>query len=131
MNINQTNLKTVGSKSIQLNQLSTLAEHDRVNVKVTIAQINDPQTTTIGKIKHEVTIANLSGTTTLTIWGDLVNTLKLGQSYEMSRLEVRSYMGKDTRNLPPLGATIDTIADIVGVVEMESKIDENINGTTM
>ena len=82
-------LKTVGSKEIKLSQLPEQEEYDKVTVAAQVFKVNKPQTFGAGKIKQNITLADATGTATLTLWeGDM---LLQNKSYQTNRLVVRSY----------------------------------------
>lgn len=72
---------TIGTQSIVLDKLQTMKEYDKVNVQVKVIDINSPQLVGAGKTKQEVTIADQSGTATLTLWENDIDTLTLSNCY--------------------------------------------------
>lgn len=65
-----------------------------------------------------------TGSATLTLWGDDINMLIEGKSYQMNRLVVRSFLGKNHLSMPPSGATIEEIDDLENVIPTISCITE-------
>ena len=82
------NLKTVGSTRIDIGQLSTLNEYDRVTVQITVVKVNEPQEVSGGKHKQEVVIADARGSTILTLWEADMNSLEVSKSYQLNRIMV-------------------------------------------
>ena len=87
------NLKTIGSKQISLNQLSAMNEFDRVTVTITVVKADDPQLVGEGKTKQEITIADATSSAVLTMWETDIDSyaLKIGQSYQLNRVQVRIF----------------------------------------
>ena len=85
--------KTAGSFVVLLDQIAGLPEHTRVTVRATIVKMHEPQR--VGKrVKQDITIADATATSTLTLWDNDVCTLELNTSYQFNRLETCCYMGK-------------------------------------
>ncbi len=108
---------TIGTHSIKLNKLPTMKEYNKVNVQVKIIDISTPQLVGAGKTKQEVTIADPSGTATLTLWEDDINSLTLSHCYSMKRLLVRVFHDNYSLSLPATGAVITPTDDIPDVSE--------------
>lgn len=107
-----TNLKTVGSSEIQLCDLDKHDEYTRVTFSAQVAKVSEPRSVGAGKTKQEVLLCDASGSATLTLWEDDVNMLTENKSYQMNRLVVRSFLGKNYLSMPPSGATIDENEDL-------------------
>ena len=62
----------------------------KVSIKASVLRVNEPQIVGANKyLKKYVTIADKSGTATLTLWGDHIGSLEVSKSYQMNKLEVR------------------------------------------
>ena len=80
-----------------------------------VAKVGEPRSVDTGKMKQDVLLCNTTGTATLSLWEDDIHKLVEGQSYQMDRLMVRSFQGKNHLSMPPSGATIEEIDDLQGV----------------
>ena len=108
-------LRTAGSSMITLNQLGEIPEHQRVSVRVTVVKINDVQK--VGsKSKQHLQVADSTGKATVTLWEPDTNSLQETKSYQLNRLEVRTYMGKKHLSFPST-TSIDKISDIDDVID--------------
>ena len=119
------NPKIVGSHIIDLNQLSQLSEDERVTVRVAVLKVNDPQTMTGGKAKQEVVIGDQSGKASLTVWEPNIGILKPNKSYQLYRLHIRQYNGKNHLSLPSL-PSIDEVEDVESSINAYSSDEEAI-----
>ena len=120
-------LQAIGSTSIPLSQLRSMAEYSKANVKVKVIDIKQPQTVGNNKKKQEVVIADSSDNCTLTLWENVIGCLELLESYSISKLMVRVFNGDYYLSLPAHGAMVQIFDDIDEVIEdipdsMESKI---------
>ena len=116
-------LKTAGSPVISLSQLNDLHEHERVTVRVTIVKVYDVQK--VGtKTKQDVLVADTTGKATITLWEADINSLQEERSYQLSRLEIREFMGKKRLSFPPASKSIDEISDIESI-ECNPSSDED------
>ena len=105
-------LKTVGSSQINLNQLSDQDEYDKVTIRAKVLRTGEPQKVGGGgKTKQEVLIGDHTATA-ITLWEGDVDMLNIHKSYQMSKLVVRSYMGKQHLSYPPTGSTIEELDDL-------------------
>ena len=127
------NVKTIGSTSIKLDQLQDFNEYDRVTVRASVLNASEQQTVGSGKIKQDVTIADKTAQATVTLWEQNVDILKIGQSYQLNRLEVRHYLGQYHLSFPSTGASVEPIDDIGPVInEPSADSDETlIEGVTV
>ena len=114
------NVWTAGSSMITLNQLDEIPEHQRVSVRV---KINDMQK--VGsKSKQDVQVADSTGKATVTLWEPNTNSLQETKSYQLNRLEVRTYMGKKHLSFPST-TSIDEISDIDDVIDCTTSSDDD------
>ena len=109
-------IKTCGSALVSLDRISELSEHDRVTVRVTVLKVYEPEKLLNGKIKQDVKVGDTKASATVTLWGDHIGLLKLNKSYQLNRLEVRSYANKIYLSFPST-PSIDSIKDIKGAVK--------------
>lgn len=126
---NVPNIKTVGSSFLPLHQINQLNQHDRVTVKVHVVKVNDVLTTTGGKRKQEVIVADSTARATVTLWEADIGILKPQKSYQLNRLEVRFFQGKPQLTFPSV-ASVDEIDDIEDIVD-EVTSDEDANEETL
>ena len=124
-NFSITDPKTVGSPIIDLNQLETLQEYDRATVRIKALKVNEPQVVSTGKTKQEVTIADATGKSMLTLWESDINKLSEATSYQLNRMEIHFYLGKYSLTYPRNGASVDIISDVEHETGGESSDEEN------
>ena len=117
------NPKTVGSSIIQLNQLNDFPQHSRVTIRVAVIKVNEPQTVAGGKLKQDVVVADTTAKATVTLWEPDINILKPQKSYQLNRLQIRSYQGKNQLSFPS-APSIDEIEEIEDTIETFTSSDE-------
>lgn len=105
-------ISTFGSEKISIRDVPMQHDNNRVTVSVNIIKIDEPKTVGNNKLKQDITIADETGMTTLTLWDDNINKLQAGSSYQLSRLIVCTFRGKTSLKLPTTGATIKAIDHI-------------------
>ena len=66
-----------------------------------------PTTVSTGKQKQDVIIGDDTGTTTLTLWEQNIGILTENTSYQLSRVQVHSYLGRSELTFPVFGAAIE------------------------
>ena len=73
-----------------------------------------------------MTIADATSSTVLTLWESDIKSFafKIGQSYQLNRVQVRIFRGKHYLSFPPTVASIDAIEDIGEVIE-DSLLEES------
>ena len=82
-----TDLKTAGSPLTSLIQLQDIHEHDRVTIPISVIKVNEVQK--VGtKTKQDVVVADVTAKSTVILWGNDVNSLQQGKSYQLNRLQV-------------------------------------------
>ena len=118
------NLKTVGSSEITLDELEDYEEYSRVTFKAQVKKVGEPHTVGGGKLKQEILLCDSTSSATLTLWEDDINMMIEGKSYQMNRLVVRSFLGKNHLSMPPSGASIEEINDLENVIATTSSITE-------
>ena len=127
-------IKTVGSTVIKLNQIDEYSTDERVTVRVTVLKVNDPQSVGGGKMKQDVVIADDTAKTIMTLWETNIDLLKPLKSYQLNRLIVKAYQGKNQLSFPSV-SSIDEIEDIEDVIEQftssEDEGDECLEAITV
>jgi hypothetical protein len=119
--------KTAGSAIISLNELPNQPENGRVTVRITVLRVNEPQT--VGtKTKQEVLVGDTTARATLVLWGENIQTLQQGKSYQLNRLEIRTYLGKRQLSFPST-MSMDEISDIEDVIEPTTSSDDEDDGS--
>ena len=118
-------LKTVGSAEIPLNELQDHDEYDRVTIRAQVMRANEPQKVGMGKLKQEVILADSTATAMITLWETDVNMLIEGKSYQMSKLVVRSFLGKQHLSFPPTGSTLEEIDHLENVIIPDTPLDDD------
>ena len=116
---------TIGSKSITVSQLTSMAEGDKVNVRVKVVDIETPKKVGKNLTKQEVIIADSTGNTVLTLWESDVNSLQLAESYYLTKLRVKIFCGDYGLSYPNFGASVSKIEDIGDVIETRSDPSES------
>lgn len=123
INFDVSDPKTVGSSIIQLNQLCEIPEESRVTIRVVIMKVNEPQQVGSGKIKQDIIVADNTNKATVTLWQPYLNILKAQCSYQLNRLQIKTYQGK--RHLSFSSApSIDEIENIEDPIEVFTSSDE-------
>ena len=112
---------------LMLNELPRLSNFQKVSVKVKVVSEKEVEIVKGGLRKQEYIIADSSGTSMITTWGDNVGVLQEGESYKLSGLSVRTYCNKKFLSIPKDNFTIaiaDDIGEVVdyGEVEKERKM---------
>lgn len=115
MKFNISDPNTIGTTTITLDQLSDMKEYDKINVKAKIIDVHSPQVMNGGKTKQEVIMVDTTGTATLSLWEDDIDSFKLSECYSMKRLLVRIFNDTHYLSLPLNGAVIKPIEDIPDV----------------
>ena len=105
-----------------LSDLNQKDEFDKITVRAKVIKCNDPQKVGTGKVKQDVTIADATGKTTRTLWEAYVNQLQPQNSYQISRVMVKIFMGQHNLSIPMTGSIIEEISD---VENLESDTDED------
>ena len=120
------NVEMLGSRLLDIADLPTLKEYDRVTIRAQVIKIMDPEKVGKGLVKREVTLADRTEATVLTLWGNDVEKVSLTNSYEFHRVVVRTYRGKHQLSFPKCGATITPIQDLDDVVDDSFDLDTDI-----
>jgi hypothetical protein len=120
------NMMTLGAQEIELKQLPSVSEFNRVICRALVTKQSEPQKVGGGKTKQDVTIKDATGSATLTLWENDVGSLKVGDSYQFNRVVVRTFKNKTYLSLPPSGATIEPIDDLGDVSETDDS-DEGVD----
>ena len=91
-----------------------------MTVRVIVLRVNDPHNTGSVKLKQDVIIADATAKAMLTLWEVDINMVKEAKSYQMNKLVVRSFLGKQHLSFPPIGSTIEDIDDLQNVVNEDT-----------
>ena len=111
------NIEKLGSRLLDISDLPTTKEYDRVTIRAQVIKIMDPEKVGKGLLKREVTLADKTEATVLTLWGADTERVSLANSYEFHRVIVRTYRGKYQLSFPKCGATITPIQDLEDVAD--------------
>ena len=128
-----------GPAEIDLAQLQSFNNYDRVTVNIKILTITSPTEVSTGKKKQEVTVAESTGVSIVTLWEENIGKLHQDQCYMLKSFLVRDFCGKsltlarDGSEICPIpdigevarddaGHQLHTIrnATIIGVLQLES-----------
>ena len=108
------------TKLLDIAQLPTTNEYERVTVLAQVIKVTDPKKVT----KREVTIADSTEAAILTLWGADINKVSLANSYQFHRVVVCTY-GKHQLSFPKCGATIMPIKDLEDVMDDSFDLDDD------
>jgi len=108
------NIDNIGATPVSLSQLHDLPEFTKVNVTVKVISIKDPEKTGKNLRKQEVTIAD---NCVLTLWENHIDSLSLGENYQITKLTLRLFNGDRTLSMPRVGSKVEQIEDIGEVNE--------------
>ena len=103
---------------IQLTDLPRITNFQRVSTNVKVIAINEPLNVSGGKTKQDITVADSTSTSRLTLWQENVDTLTQNQSYHLSNMVVREYQNQKYLSMARIGTTIEPIDDIGDVVPL-------------
>lgn len=127
-------LKTAGSTVVTLDAINGLADNTRITVQAKVTKAHHPEKVE-GRnyLKQYVTIADATTTATLILWGKDAGVLQETKSYQLNRLEIRSYMGKKQLSFPSM-ISFDEIEDLEPIVDdspPSSDEEETITSVTV
>ena len=130
---NVTDLRTVGSSTILLNQMHEFSDYQRVTVRVKVVKVHEPHKLNIGKTKQDIVVADSTGKATVTLWEGDVGQLQENKSYKLNKLEVRSYQGKQYLSFPSTASQddISDIEDSIDIFTSEEDDDDLIEEVTV
>ncbi len=127
-----TDTDNIGSTTITLSQLRDIQENDKVNVRIKVIDLKTPQKVGKNKTKQSVTVADNTNNCTLTLWEQDIDSLKLNQSYYITKLNVRIFQGDYTLSLPSSGSTTTDIKDIGDVVQaLSDPMEPSMQGVSI
>ena len=86
--------------------------------------MHEPQTLYGGKVKQDVVVIDSTDKATVTLWESSIGLMKPQKSYQLNRLESRSYRGKQYLSFPT-SPSIDEIKDLEEVIEPTTSLDED------
>ena len=116
---------SIGSQPITLDELSKKSDQDRVTVNINVTKVEEPQLISGNKQKQDITIADPTNIATLTLWEENINKLTEGSSYQLTRLIVRTFRGKNYLSMPNTGSTVTSIDDVEVPDETALDIEED------
>ena len=93
-------------------------------MRVKVIDIREAKNVGKNLTKQEVIIADKTGNTILTLWESDIDTLKIAESYHVTKLNVRIFCGSYTLSFPKIGASITNIDDIGEVMETQEDPSE-------
>ena len=118
-------LKTLGSMTINLNDLPNYDDYDYVTVSVLVVKLHEPKKVGTGQLKQEVLLADATAKAMLTLWEDDINSIVEGKSYQMNKLYVRSFLGNKQLSLARSGSSIDEIDGIEITVDIADSDEDD------
>ena len=77
-----------------ITRINTIDEYGRATLHIAAIKVNECKTVSTGKVKQELTVADTTGSTILTLWEDNTHCLEEGKSYQLNRFQVHTYFGK-------------------------------------
>ena len=83
-----------------------------------VIAINEPLNVSGGKTKQDITVADSTSMSRLTLWQENVDTLTQNQSYHISNMVVREHQNQKYLSMACIGTTIEPIDDIGDVVPL-------------
>ena len=102
--------------TISLEEISTLDDYQKVNVSIKVISVNAPDT--ISDLSHQdVFVADQTGSVRVCLWNNYINSLKQGESYNLTSFSVREFRSKKYLNMPRSGAEIAAINDLGSISE--------------
>ena len=108
---------SIGATFITLEQLTSMKEFDRVNIRVKVINVKKTQIVGNNKKKQEVVTAGATSNCVLTLWEEDIDTLELDESYYMTKVLVRVYNGDFTLSFQAMRSKVVKIEDIEDVME--------------
>ena len=111
------------SDVITLNQLPSLANYQRVNLKVKVITVKDEEKMNNGLIKQECVISDSTGTAKITAWEDNVDLFVEQNSYSITGVTVRSFKGQKFLSIPKDGFKSESIEDIGAVAQSNPELE--------
>lgn len=112
--------KKVG-RDITVAQLRDIDRFRRVMLKVKATKVEEPGEVPGGKVKQDITVADNTGCTRLTIWGAEIGRIENRMSYHLSGMTVREFRGRKF-----LSTSIDHTSDIVAIDDIGEVSDTDI-----
>ena len=115
----------IGTTVVSLKDLKHVDEYSRITVRAMVTKVSEPEQEGKGFTKQDITIADATEATILTLWGPDINKVDLAHSYEFRRLIVRTYRGKCQLSFPKSGAAIVPIEDLEEIAEDSLDLDDD------
>lgn len=90
------------SNTIQLHQLQTADNFQRITTTVKAIHLDDPIAVAGNKYKQDVTVADSTGTARFTLWETDIGKIEANTSYILSNVMVRTYQHIKYLTLPKM-----------------------------
>ena len=100
----------VDGKTICLNEIERLDNFQLVTCNVKVLSVGDPTDVKGGYRIQEIKIEDATGTNKLTVWEGEIGRMKEGESYRISRVQVKEFNGKKYLSTTKEGSRIEDIA---------------------
>ena len=84
------------AKTISIRDMASTVAYQLVNVRCKVCKIFPPQKVATGQQKQDIIVSDVTRTTRLTVWEDVIGTLQLNTFYKLTNVKVRVYKGKNT-----------------------------------
>ena len=114
MRLPQTKLADLDSRSV----------YDRVSVTVKVLKCSDPVHVSNDKKKQDITIADLSDVSRITLWEENISKVQAGMSYNIHNFIVREYASTKFLSMAKDGLKIEPISDIGEVKQCKDGNDK-------
>ncbi len=85
---------TIGSPITSIKELHTIEEYGRLTLQVAVIKVDESRRVSTGKVKQELTVADETDNTILTLWEQDIDMLENGKSYQLNRVQMHTYSGK-------------------------------------
>lgn len=110
--------KLAKRSNLQLCDLPCLSDGTRVSCTVKVLRVEAKALVSGGQSLQNVIISDSTMANKIVLWNDDIDKLKVGNSYHLKQVLVRSYQGDKFLQYPKQGATCEEIEDI-GTVSLD------------
>ncbi len=93
---------------------------DVVTIRVKVHQVCQREFLDGGYIKQDVSVSDGSGVGRVTVWGDFVGTVFVGECYLFSGFMVKEFSGNKYLSMRKNGSTIEKVDDIGQVMKLDT-----------
>lgn len=115
----------LGSPRLHIDQLYTLNDYDRMTLEIKAIQVSGTITVPTGKTKQDVIVAEQTGSTTITLWEDDINSLTEGTCYKLNRIQVHTFLATKQLTFPSFGASIQQINALPNIDFQPPSVEED------